>query len=129
MSQARVIKTRKEHETALERIAALMDIDPIEGSAEADELELLALLVETYENEHFPINEPDPIDAVQFRMAQMGLRNKDLAPYIGSPSRVSEVLNRRRDLSISMIRKLNEGLGIPAAVLIRAPARRAAGGR
>lgn len=123
MNYAEVIKTKTEHERALARIAELMDADPAEDTPEADELELLALLVDRYEEDHFPVDPPDPVDAIEFRMEQMGLRNKDLVPYIGSASRVSEVLNRKRDLSLAMIRKLSDGLGIPARVLVREAAR------
>jgi HTH-type transcriptional regulator/antitoxin HigA len=123
MNHAKVIKTEQEYQNALERIGELMKADPAEGTRAADELELLALLVERYEEEHFPIDPPDPIDAIRFRMDQMGLRNKDLVPYIGSASKVSEVLNHKRDLSLKMIRKLTDGLDIPAAVLIRDPDR------
>jgi HTH-type transcriptional regulator / antitoxin HigA len=101
MNHAKIVKTAHEHKTALERIAELMDADPVELTPEADELELLALLVDPYEEEHFPIDRPDPIDAIRFRMEQMGLRNKDLVPYIGSAPKVSEVLNRKRDLSLN----------------------------
>ncbi|MFW5777314.1 MAG: helix-turn-helix domain-containing protein [Spirochaetota bacterium] len=114
MNYAKVIKTKAEHEWALARIAELMDADPAEDAPEADELELLAVLVDRYEEDHYPVDPPDPVDAIEFRMEQMGLRNKDLVPYIGSASRVSEVLNRKRDLSLAMIRKLSDGLGIPA---------------
>ena len=128
MNHAKMIKTEREHEWALARIAELMDADPAEDTPAADELELLALLVDRYEEEHYPVDPPDPVDAIEFRMEQLGLRNKDLVPYIGSASRVSEVLNRKRDLSLTMIRKLSDGLGIPARVLVRAPARPESGG-
>jgi HTH-type transcriptional regulator / antitoxin HigA len=127
MNNVKVIKTGHEHEAALVRIADLTESDPGEGTSEADELELLALLVDRYEEERFPIDPPDPIEAIRFRMDQMGLRNKDLVPHIGSASKVSEVLNRKRDLSLNMIRKLSKGLGIPAEVLIRDPNRLEAG--
>ncbi len=93
------------------------------GTAEGDRLEILATLVDAYESEHHPIDPPDPIDAIVFRMEQQGLSRKDLEPMIGSRSRVAEVLNRRRTLSIAMIRRLHDRLGIPAEVLIR-PSRR-----
>lgn len=86
---------------------------------EADRLDVLATLVEAYEAKHYPIDPPDPIAAIRFRMEQQGLTAQDLEPFIGTRARVSEVLNRRRPLSLSMIRRLTEGLGIPAAVLIR----------
>lgn len=117
----KLIKSDHEHEQALARLVALMDADPPEGSQEADELDVLALLIEQYEQVHFPMDPPDPIEAIEFRMDQMGLKNKDLVPYIGSAPKVSEVLNRKRPLSLTMIRKLSDGLGISADVLIREP--------
>jgi HTH-type transcriptional regulator/antitoxin HigA len=121
MNRIKIIKSDHEHEQALARLVALMDADPAEGSQEADELDVLALLIEQYEQVHFPMDSPDPIQAIEFRMDQMGLKNKDLVPYIGSAPKVSEVLNRRRPLSLTMIRKLSDGLGISADVLIREP--------
>ncbi|WP_089729876.1 helix-turn-helix domain-containing protein [Candidatus Thiosymbion oneisti] len=124
MNRAKIIKTDQEHQQALERLMQLMDKDPVSGTAEADELDLLALLVEHYERERYPIEPPDPVEAIQFRMDQMGLTRNDLTQYIGSTSRVSEVLNRKRPLSLNMIRKLSSGLGLSADVLIREPNRR-----
>ena len=117
--EPKVIKTEAEHEAALARVAELMDAQP--GSPDEQELELFALLVEQYEQEHFPIAPPDPVEAILFRMEQEGLTRKDLAAYIGSPSKVSEVLNRKRPLSLSMIRALHRGLGIPADILVQEP--------
>jgi HTH-type transcriptional regulator/antitoxin HigA len=99
-----------------------MDARP--GSREGDELEILATLVEAYDARRHPIDPPDPVDAILFRMEQQGLSRKDLEPYLGHSGRVSEVLNRRRALSLDMIRRLNSGLGIPLESLIR-PIRRA----
>lgn len=121
MYTVKVIKTEAEHEQALARLMALMDSDPAEGSEAADELELLALVIDQFESTHYPMDPPDPIDAIKFRMDQMGLKSKDLVPFIGSASKVSEVLSHKRPLSLNMIRKLNQGLGIPAEVLIREP--------
>ena len=115
----KVIKTEKEYESALARINDLMDADP--GTPEGDELELLVTLVELYEKAKYPIDLPDPVEAIKFRMEQLGLKQKDLIPHIGSRSKVSEVLSRQRPLSIAMIRKLNVGLGIPAEILLREP--------
>ncbi len=112
----KIIKTEAEYDRALERIDALMDSEP--GTSEGDELELLVTLVELYEKVVHPIDLPDPIEAIKFRMEQAGLKQKDLIPYIGSRSKVSEVLSHQRPLSITMIRKLYEGLGIPANVLL-----------
>ena len=122
--QPKVIKTEAEYEAALARVAELMDAQP--GSPDEQELELFALLVEQYEQEHFPIAPPDPVEAILFRMEQEGLTRKDLAAYIGSPSKVSEVLNRKRPLSLSMIRALHRGLGIPTDILVQEPRRSAA---
>jgi HTH-type transcriptional regulator/antitoxin HigA len=115
----KVIKTEAEYEAALARVAELMDAQP--GSPDEQELELFALLVEQYEQAHFPIAPPDPVEAILFRMEQEGLTRKDLTAYIGSPSKVSEVLNRKRPLSLSMIRALHKGLGIPADILVQEP--------
>lgn len=121
MNYLKLIKTEKEHEQALMRLMTLLESTPAAGSEEADEAEVLALLIEKYESEHFPIEAPDPIEAIKFRMEQLGLIKKDLIPFIGSAPRVTEVLNGTRNLSINMIRKLHAGLGIPAEVLIRKP--------
>lgn len=122
MNYIKVIKSAQEHEQALARLMNLMDADPTIGSRDADELDVLALLIERYEQEQFPIDPPDPIEAIKFRMDQQGLKNKDLIPYLGSASKVTEVLNGKRKLSLNMIRKLTAGLGIPANVLIQEPA-------
>jgi HTH-type transcriptional regulator/antitoxin HigA len=121
----KVIKTEAEYKATLARIEAIFDAKP--GTAKGDELELLLLLVETYEDQTYPIDLPDPIAALRFRMDQEGLKPKDLIPYIGSKSKVSEVLSGRRALSLTMIRKLVAGLHFPAEVALRetksAPAR------
>ena len=117
MIDVKLIKTPEEHEKVLKRIEELFDAEP--DTPEGDELELLVTLLELYEKEKYPIFSPDPISAIKFRMEQQGLKNKDLIPYIGSKSKVSEVLSGKRALSLNMIRKLNEGLGIPAEVLIQ----------
>ena len=113
------IKSDQDHSAALARIDALMDAGP--DTREGDELDVLVTLVEAYEHKHFPIGSPDPIEAIKFRMDQEGLGRKDLERYIGGRSRVSEVLSGKRPLSLSMIRRLHTGLGIPAEVLIREP--------
>src|SRR5215469_15087037 len=107
----RPIKNRKDYDTALARIEELMDAKA--GSAEADELEVLSTLVDLYEDQHFPIDLPTPIDAIKFRMDQQGLANRDLEPFIGSRAKVSEVLSGKRGLSLQMIRALHDNLGIP----------------
>lgn len=115
----RLIKNEKDYDTALSRIDQLMDAKS--GTAEMDELELLTALVEMYEERHFPISPPDPIDAIKFRMEQIGLVQKDMVPYIGTKSKVSEVLNGKRPLTLSMMRSLNKNLGISAEVLLKEP--------
>lgn len=101
---------------AFARLEALWGVE--DGSPEADELEVLSILIEKYENEHYPIGPSDPIEAIKFRMEQQGLTQRDLEPYIGSSGRVSEVLNRRRGLSLAMIKRLHKGLQIPYESLI-----------
>jgi HTH-type transcriptional regulator/antitoxin HigA len=110
------IRTDADHEAALKRIDRLMDALP--GTPEADELDVLATLVEAYENRRYPIDDPDPLSAIEFRMDQLGLTRKDLEPLLGSRGRVSEVLNGRRALSLQMIRRLNRELGIPLESLV-----------
>lgn len=126
MQHLKLIKTKQQHAEALARVSELMDKDLVVGSQEADELEVLALLIERYEQEAFPIDAPDPIEAIRFRMEQLGLIKKDLIPFIGSASKVTEVLNGTRQLSINMIRRLSDGLDIPAQVLIREPHKKSA---
>ena len=119
----KIIKTESDYDAALERIEALMDAVP--GSSEEEELELLAMLVEKYEQEHYPIDLPDPVEAILFRMEQEGLTRKDMIMYLGSQSKVSEVLNYKRPLSLTMIRALAVGLDIPAEILIQPPGQQA----
>lgn len=113
----KVIKTEKEYQIALKRLDEIFDTK--KGSKNGDELELLSLLIDNYEKEKFPIDLPDPIAAIKFRMEQLGYNQKDLSDVIGLKSRVSEVLNKKRKLTLDMIRKLNEVLGIPTEVLIK----------
>lgn len=113
----KVIKTEAEHEAALARIEQIFDAKP--GTPKGDEFELLVLLVEIYEESAFPINLPDPITALRFRMDQQGLEPKDLIQFIGSKSKVSEVLNGRRPLSLRMIRNLVAAELVPAEVALR----------
>jgi HTH-type transcriptional regulator/antitoxin HigA len=114
----KVIKSEKEHETALAEISSLIDRDPDPGTPEADRLEVLTVLVENYESQAFPKRVPEPLEAIRFRMDQQNLKQRDLVPYIGSPSKVSEVLSGKRPLTLSMMRALHSNLGIPAAVLL-----------
>ena len=113
----RLIKTEQDHEKALSRIEEIMDAKP--GTAEIDELELLTTLVEMYEERCYPIGPPDPVEAIKFRMEQLGLTQKDMVPFIGSKSKVSEVLNEKRPLTLAMMRSLHKGLGISAEVLLK----------
>ena len=112
----RPIRSDVDHESALKRIQALMSAKP--DTDDGDELDVLATLVDAYEAKRFPIESADPIEAIRFRMEQMGLERKDLEPFIGSRARVSEVLNKRRGLSLKMIRTLHEELNIPLEALI-----------
>jgi len=114
----KIIKNNLEHEQAIAALSALMDLNPVDGSEEADQLDVLSLLIERYEEESFLIDLPGPVEAIRFRMEQQGLTQKDMAPYFGSASRVSEVLSGKRQLSVSMMRKLHIELGIPAEVLL-----------
>lgn len=113
----RPIHNKQDYEAALARVEALMDAEP--GSDEADELDILSTLLDAYESRVDPIEPPDPISAIQFRMEQQGLSRKDLEPYIGHSGRVAEVLNGKRGLSLQMIRQLHAGLGIPLESLIQ----------
>jgi HTH-type transcriptional regulator/antitoxin HigA len=115
----RILKNEADYEAALAEIEKIM----VNPRPDADRLELLALLVSDYEDKYYPIDMPDPVEAITFRMEQMGLTRKDLERYIGSRSKVSEVLSGNRRLSLSMIRALHEGLGIPAEVLLGRPDR------
>jgi HTH-type transcriptional regulator / antitoxin HigA len=115
--QIRPIKTKTDHRVALKEIERLMDAKP--GTPAGDRLEVLTTLVERYESLHEPIEPPNPVDALLYHMESRGLTRRDLEPYLGSRARVAEVLNRRRPLTIEMIRRLHTGLGISAEVLIR----------
>mgnify|MGYP001584897341 FL=1 len=112
----RPIKIKTDYEKALARVDTLMDAKP--GSPKGDELDVLVTLIEAYENKHYPFPPPRPISAIKFRMEQAGLTRKDMEPYLGGRGRVSEVLNGKRPLTLDMIRKLHEGLGIPLESLI-----------
>jgi HTH-type transcriptional regulator/antitoxin HigA len=114
----RPIRTRKDHKSALAEIERLWDAKP--GTSDYDRLDVLTTLVEAYERRHFALPAPDPVHAILFRMEQQGLSRKDLEPLLGSRARVSEVLNHKRALTLSMIRALHEKLGIPAESLITA---------
>lgn len=111
------IRTKKDYTQALERLEAIFDAK--KDSAQGDELEIVSLLIEKYEEEHFPVELPDPIEAIKFRMEQMGYNQVDLAKVVGLKSRASEILNKKRKLSLDMIRKLHDKLNIPTDVLIQ----------
>jgi HTH-type transcriptional regulator / antitoxin HigA len=115
------IRNKKDYEVALKEVERLWGAKL--GTEEGDRLDVLATLIDVYEAAHYPVDPPDPIEAIKFRMEQQGLSRKDLEPLIGTRTRVAEVLNRRRSLSIGMIRRLHKKLGISAEVLIR-PSRR-----
>jgi len=112
-----ILKSKKDYENALRRMEEIFEAKP--NTVEGKEAELLALLIETYEEEHFEIDLPDPIEAIKIRMQEMDLKQKDLIGIIGSKGIISEVLNRKRKLTVSMIRNLSQSLHIPAAVLIQ----------
>jgi HTH-type transcriptional regulator/antitoxin HigA len=113
----KIIKTEEDYQAALSRIDELMDAEP--NTSEGDELELLVTLVELYEDKKYPIEMPDVVEAIKFRMDQLSLNQQALVPFIGSKSKVSEVLNKKRPLSLSMMRSLHKGLGIPAEILLQ----------
>lgn len=112
------IRTKKDYEQALERLEVIFDAK--KGTDKGDELEILGMLIENYENKKFPINFPDPVEAIKFRMEQLGYNQTDLANVVGLKSRASEILNRKRKLSLEMIRQLHDRLNIPTEVLIQA---------
>jgi len=112
------IRTEADHKAALKEVAALMDRDPALGSPDGDRLDVLVTLIQVFEARHFAIDLPDPIEAIKFRMEQQDLKPKDLEPMIGRSNRVYEILNRKRPLTMSMVRKLHTGLGISAECLI-----------
>ena len=117
--EIKAIRTEADYFAALGEVSALIDLDPEADSAEGERLDVLGTLVQAYEAKHHPIDPPDPIEAIKVRMEQAGMTVKDLVPYIGPLNRVYEVLSYKRSLSLSMIRRLSEGLHIPAEVLIR----------
>ena len=117
MENIKLIKTEEDYKEALKLADELFDAKP--DTPEGDKLELIVTLIEIYEKEHFPIDNPSPLEAIKFRMDQMGLLPKDLVPFIGSKSKVSEILSGKRTLSLNMIRQLASGLNIPLEVLIQ----------
>lgn len=115
----RPIHNEKDYDVALDRVDELMELDLDLGTPLSDELEILAMLIEKYEEKAWAISDPDPIEAIKYRMEQMHLKQKDLVPYIGNKSKVSEVLNRKVGLSLSMITSLAKGLHLPLEVLVQ----------
>lgn len=116
-AELKPIRSEADYEAALARVERLWGAKA--GTPEGDRLDVLATLVDAYESEHHPMDPPDPVEAIKFRMEQQGLTRRDLEAIIGTRTRVAEILNRKRGLSIAMIRRLHERLGIPAEVLIR----------
>lgn len=112
------IRTKKDYRAALRIVSKLVDQDPSPDTPAGEHLDVLSTLIEAYERRHYPIDLPDPVEAIKFRMEQAGLSIKDLEPMIGQANRVYEVLNYKRPLTLRMIRNLNKGLGISAQVLI-----------
>ncbi len=117
--EIRPIHTDDDYQIALRELSAYFDNEPDPGTTDGDRFEILLTLVEAYETKHFPIDLPDPVEAIKFRMEQAGLTAKDLVPVFGRLNRVYEILNRKRPLTLNMIRKLHDQLGIPAESLIR----------
>ena len=113
----KILKTEKDYNLALKRLEEIFDAK--RGTKDGDELELLALLIDNYEKEKYTMALPDPIEAIKFRMEQLGYKQKDLAEAMGLKSRVSEILNRKRKLTLGMIRRLHDILGIPTEVLVK----------
>ena len=116
-AEVRPIRTKRDYETALKEVERLWGAKA--GTPDGDRLDVLATLIDAYETEHHPMDPPDPIEAIKFRMEQQGLTRRDLEEIIGTRTRIAEVLSRKRGLSIAMIRRLHERLGISAEVLIR----------
>ncbi|WP_132053417.1 helix-turn-helix domain-containing protein [Pseudocnuella soli] len=111
------IKTKKDYQAAISRLEAIFDAQP--GTPEGDELEVLGILIDKHEQEHYSIAYPDPIEAIKFRMEQLGYTQSDLAKVVGLKSRASEILNKKRKLTLEMIRQIHQTLGIPTNVLIQ----------
>jgi HTH-type transcriptional regulator/antitoxin HigA len=117
--ELRVIKTEEEHSEAIKEVERLVALDPLPDTQEGKRLELISLLVDAYEKEKYHFDLPDPVDAIRFRMEEMNLKQNDLVPYMGSKSKVSEILSGKRRLTLEMIRSLNTGLGIPLEILMQ----------
>ncbi len=124
MADVKPIRTKRDHDAALKEVERLWGAKT--GTRDGDRLDVLATLIDAYEDEHYPMDPPDPVEAIKFRMEQQGLTRRDLEGVIGTRTRIAEVLNRKRGLSITMIRRLHQHLGISADVLIRPSRRKAA---
>ena len=120
MAELRIVRDELQYAELLEEAKRLAPEDPIPGSSNAQRLEVVSVLLEKYETERFQFENPDPIDAIVYRLAELGLKQKDLAAIVGSQSRASEIVNRKRPLTLEMIRLLHDGLKIPTHVLIQA---------
>jgi HTH-type transcriptional regulator/antitoxin HigA len=118
MTEIKPIKSESDYRTALAEVERLIALDPDPETVDANRLSVLGILVQEYEREHFPFELPTPVEAIKFRMTELGLRQKDLVSMIGSKSKVSEVLSGRRPLSLNMIRALASGLNIPVDLLV-----------
>jgi len=123
-AEVKPIRTKRDYKAALKEVERLWSAKA--GTPDGDRLDVLATLIDAYEGEHYPMDPPDPVEAIKFRMEQQGLTRRDLEEIIGTRTRIAEVLNRKRGLSIAMIRRLHERLGISADVLIRPSRKRAA---
>jgi HTH-type transcriptional regulator / antitoxin HigA len=123
-AEVKPIRTKRDHEAALKEVERLWGAKS--GTRDGDRLDVLATLIDAYEAEHYPMDPPDPIEAIKFRMDQQGLTRRDLEEIIGTRTRIAEVLNRKRGLSVGMIRRLHERLGISAEILIRPSRKNAA---
>ena len=118
MNDIHLIKTEKEYDSVMEEVLMLAKNNPAENSPEYDRMCILGLLIEEYDRKHYPLPESDPVEALKFRMEQLELRPVDMKPYFGSTNRYYDIINRKRPLSLSMIRKLHDGLGLPYESLL-----------
>jgi HTH-type transcriptional regulator/antitoxin HigA len=123
-AEVRPIRTKRDYEAALKEVERLWGAKT--GTRDGDRLDVLATLIDAYEAEHYPMDPPDPVEAIKFRIEQQGLTRRDLEEIVGTRTRIAEIMNRKRGLSIAMIRRLHERLGISADVLIRPSRKRAA---
>ena len=118
MSTIKPIRSEEDYDRAIARINQLLDLNPQPGTDDDNELDVLSTLVEVYEDEHYPILPPDPIEAIKYVMEEKGMDNKQLIPLLGTKSRVSEIMNRKKPLTLKMIYKLHQAMGLPLEVFI-----------